>query len=165
MLRLVLLLLIAGLGSQPAVAGTRFFVQQGNWTIVNVDGACIARSRTFSETNMSPVAAVRFIIEADTSEIFLETYFWPGAFKAGQATTLTMVKRRDAEIVVPATASTDYSATADRPFSRAELKILRNEHLIAVKATEVAWPVGAEGGGFGMAYRFLLDCARTVQAD
>jgi len=162
MLRYILLLLIGCLGAQAASAENRFFFQQGNWTVLNVDGACIASSRTFAETNMSPVAAIRFIMQADASEIFLETYFWPGAFETGQATTFTLVKRRDAEVVVPATASTDYSAKADRPFSRTELKLLRNEHLIAVKAAGVAWPVGAEGVGFDWAYRFLQECARMV---
>jgi len=97
----------------------------------------IAENRFFAETNMSPVATVRFVMETDTNDVSLVPYFWPGAFVEGQATTLTIVKRRDAEVVVPATAATDYSVKADRPFSRKGMKILRNEHLIAVKADSV----------------------------
>lgn len=165
MLRLVLAVLIAGLGTLPAASENLFFYRQNNWSIVNVDGACVASSRSFAETNMSPVAAVRFVMNAETKDVVLETYFWPGAFEEGQATTLLLVKRSDAEVVVPATATTDYAVKADRPFSRAELNVLKGEHLIGVKSSDVKWPIGVEAAGFGQAYSFLLECARTLQAN
>ncbi len=160
-MRVVLAVLMCCLGMQPVVAENRFFVQQGNWSIANFEGLCIASSRSFAETNMSPVATVRFIMLPETREVFLETYYWPGAIEKGQATTLRFGK----DVEVPATATSDYSVKTDRPFSREELKFLENEHLLGVKAADVSWPIGVEATGLGWAFYYLRDCAHIVRAD
>lgn len=149
--------------SQAAFAENAFYLQQANWSVSSGPGNCIASSRPFVETNISPVAAARFLLPAGSRDITLETYFWPGAFKEGQKTTLTLVKGKDREVIVPATATSDYAVMADRPFTREEMKILRNEQIFGVKAENVSSSVGVDATAFALAYSGLLMCVRFIE--
>jgi|GEM_PF-1735943 len=152
------------LGLQPVAAENAYFHQQGNWVIASTKGACVASNRPFVEMNIFPAATVRLSQETGNDDIFLTAFYWPGAFEKGERTSLTLVKRKDMEVVLPATADTDMSVTADRALTREEMKVLQEEMQFAVRAGEGEPKrlIGVDATGFRGVLRLLGSCTAFV---
>jgi len=161
--RLAAALFTICLGLQPASAEAVFFHQQGNWTVASGQNACLASNRPSVEMNISPVAAVHFTQTIESPALVLDAFFWPGAFTKGQKTTLTLVKTGDAEVTLPATPVSDYQVTADRPFSRQEVRVLREQSLFAVKSPDVQFALGVDASGFEQAVILLGLCTSMLK--
>jgi hypothetical protein len=155
---------IVGLGAPSVLAEAAFYHQQGNWIVASGVDACHASNRPTIEMNVSPVAAVRFTKGPDSPDILFEAFYWPGAFAEAQRTTLSIARAGDAEVVLPATATSDYSVKTDRSFTREEIGILRDQQVFAVKSPDVDFALGVDASIFNQVYNLLGFCASFLKS-
>ncbi len=163
-MRLVLVTLaFIALACQSAQAETAFWLERGNWWVGNNADRCVAGSRPSIETNISPFMSLKLLYENDRREIFVEANFWPDAFEKGQKTTMSLFRRGDVDVSLPATASNHYAIVSDRSLTRDESRILKNEMVLAVRAEGVPFSLGVQMiPSFGTIESDLKACARLV---
>ena len=150
------ILIVVLVGQQDAHAKSAIWLERRqlvDWP--TSASAAWPEARPASEFNVSPFMSITLHYEAERREILVEANFWPGAFAEGQQTTLSLYRRGDEEISLPASASSHFSVLTDRALTRDEIRKLQDETILVISADGLPHSLGVQ----------LIPSLRTIQSD
>ncbi|GAB5469068.1 MAG: hypothetical protein Kilf2KO_20980 [Rhodospirillales bacterium] len=151
---------------QNARGESAFWLERGHWWIGNTKDACVAGSRPSIEMNVSPFMSLELIYRPEGRELLVQANYWPDAFRKDQTTTMSLLKRGEEEIALPATAVTDYAILSDRGLTPKEIRELAKQIVLVVRAEGLAHGLGVQTiPSLRIIELDLKSCARFLETD
>jgi hypothetical protein len=120
---------LVAVATESTTAVSPYVVTETQWTIFALSVRCVAVNRPPEEINASPYNALWLSKKVGQAGTELQVFYWPGAFKAGDRTTLAMTFDGGLLMTYPATAMDEFTLKTDAPLSDKDVAELGRSQL------------------------------------